>query len=576
MLTLDNFDSTISKEILQRGQQYYLSKSILSLEEVADNQWKAEVEGSEIYTVKVHLKQREITNYSCNCPFEGITCKHAVSVFFALRKDMKKIKEEAKPAKSKKLTIIELLNKISDKELKDFIMEYGNLNKDFAREFELHFAEKDNRIDMRKHYTDIVRKAIKKNSDHGFIDYRSSRALSKEIDNLLHQATAFVQKGKFAEGMLVGQLIITELIEVVGDSDDSSGDLGGSLSEAILLLSDIATSEEVSLPLKTQLYDFLEKETLKKVYYDYGDYGDDIVEVTKTAAMQIGASERFLKLLPQLGNLFSGYSSDFYRKKFLEYQIEVLDKMGRVEEAQSIIAQNMDIAEVREKIVAEALSKNEYNKAKQLIGEGINIAESKNQSISSWEKQLLAIARLENDLTVIRFYVKKFAFEGYFKIDYYRQWKDTYSKQELEVELQKFFDEVYKEAETKSKDKKQLWFEPASFIASRLNPVFIEEKMWDKLLEITKKHLSLRSLDEVYVHLGKQYPTEILDLYMPLLRKFSENLDGRSNYQKLTDYLKKLKKDIAGSEQVIKDFVAELKIKYARKPAMLEELNQVK
>jgi uncharacterized Zn finger protein len=579
MLTLDNFDSTINKEIVQRGQQYYLSKSILSLEEVADNQWKAEVEGTEIYTVEVYLKDREIVKYACNCPYDGITCKHTVSVFVALRKDMKKIQQEAKSTRGKKLTMEELLSKITAKELQDFILNYASLNKDFAKVVEIHFAEKDQRIDMRKHYLDIIKKAIKKNSDHGFIDYRSTLALGKEMDNLLNQANAFIQKGKFAEGMLIGQLVIEQLIEVIGDSDDSAGEIGGSLDIAIALLRDMGNSEEVSFSLKAQLYDYLERETAKNIYYEYGDFGDDMLQIAQATAMQIGESERFLKFMDRLLPSFSGYSSDFYKRKFLEYKIEVLQKLGRKEEVQDLIEKNMEMEEIRRKVVAETLAKKDYHKAKQLIQEGIKIAASKNQTgtIHNWEKELLEMAIVEKELSAIRFYTKKFAFEhSKLNIEYYRQWKMTFSKEEWAITLQNIVEEAHQEAEIHSKNKKQIWFEPNNFIYYRLAPVFIEEKIWDKLLEITKKNLSLHTLDSVYEHLVKHYPTEILELYMPLLRQKSESLDGRSKYQEFTTYLKKLKKDIAGSDQLIHSFIAELKIKYARKPAMLDELSKIK
>jgi len=60
------------------------------------------------------------------------------------------------------------------------------------------------------------------------------------------------------------------------------------------------------------------------------------------------------------------------------------------------------------------------------------------------------------------------------------------------------------------------------------------------------------------------------------LRKKSEDLNGRRAYQGFAYLLGKLKKDIPASKQVIDDFIAELKVKYAKRPAMLEELNKVK
>ncbi len=406
MLTLDNFEESVNREILNRGRQYFINQSVLSLEEVADNHWQAEVEGTEIYTVDIHLRGREITQYSCNCPYEGLICKHVVSVFFALRKDMKKIQEEAKPKKGKKLTMQELLSKVSAKELQDFVLHYASLNKDFARAVEIHFAEKDERIDMRKHYTEIIKKMIRKHSDHGFIDYRNSNALSREVDKLINEGYVFIQKGKFAEAMLIGQLGLTELIEVIGDSDDSSGSLGGSIHGVLELLADIGSSEEVSFSLKLQLFDFLEKEAIKKDYYDYRDFGHELLDIAQEVAMQIGETSRFMKLMDTILSLFSGSSFDFYREELLVRKIAVLEKLGQSNEIQDLMNKNMDLVSIRKQVVQQAIKQKDYAKAKQLIQEGIQIAESKRHSgtVAEWEKELLAIAHLEKDLAALRTY----------------------------------------------------------------------------------------------------------------------------------------------------------------------------
>ncbi|GAB4185307.1 MAG: hypothetical protein Fur004_03170 [Thermoflexibacter sp.] len=579
MLTLDNFEETVDRKILNRGRQYFLSQYVVHLEEIADNHWQAEVEGTEVYTVDVHLKGREITKYSCNCPYDGLTCKHVVSVFLALRKDVKKIKEKTKPKKGKKLTMQELLSKISTKELQDFILHYASLNKDFARVIEIHFAEKDERIDMQKHYLDIIKKMIRKNSDHGFIDYRSSIALSREADKLIDEGSAFAQKGKFAEAMLIGQLVVSELIEVIGDSDDSSGSLGGTIDGAIELLADIGSSEEVSFSLKVLLFDFLEKEAMKKNYYDYGDFGLGLLDVAQDVAMQIGETERFIKLTDAILPLFSGYFFDFYKEQLLVRKIAVLEKLGQTEEIQQLMNVNMDLVSLRKQALQEAINKKDYIKAKQLIREGIQIAESKNRpgTVADWERELLAIAILEKDLATIRAYTKKFAFErGNFDVTYYRQWKGTFSEKEWEEELQKIIIGVYKEAEANEKDKKSMWFNAKDFIFDRLAPLFVEEQMWDRLLELTKHTGSFNALYRVHEHLVKRYPKEVLDMYMPTLRKKSEGLNGRREYQDFAQLLQKLKKDIPDGKQEIGNFIAELKVKYAKRPAMIEELNKIK
>ena len=579
MLTLDNFESSVDREILKRGQQYFLNKSILNLEETEEQLWEAEVEGTEVYTVNVRLKDREIVEYSCNCPYDGYTCKHAVSVFLALKKDFQKIQEEkARKPKTKKLTLAELLEKISLQELRKFILDHSAVNKDFVKEFEVYFAEKDERIDMRKHYEDIIKKLVRKHSDHGFIDYKDTFAVSRGLDALLKQASGFIANGKLAEAMLIGQVILSEMMKELGNSDDSNGELGGSLSSAIELLSDLAHSEEVSFALKTRLYEWLIIEIQKKDYYDYGDFGTELLDVCLEVALQVGQGENFMNTLDKAHLMFSGFSSNYYKKEFLDYKIEVLSRIGNEKEIEQLIKQNLEVPEMRQKAVAEHLANKNYTEAKTLIKEGIKLAEEQQSPgiVTNWEKQLFEIAKKEQDLTNIRFYAKKFAFDfDRINKEYYDFWKNTFSPQEWNLEVQKLIADVYKKAEAKSKEKNSYFFNYNRFIFDELVPIFIAEMHWDKLLEILQKAPEINYLDATFEYLAKRYPKEILEMYMPLLRTKAKSLDTRNGYQNLTSYLKKLKANIKDSAPAITQFIDELKVQYARKPAMLEELRMV-
>jgi hypothetical protein len=216
-------------------------------------------------------------------------------------------------------------------------------------------------------------------------------------------------------------------------------------------------------------------------------------------------------LIDNILPLFSGYSFDFYKEQFLVRKIAVLEKLGQTEEIQQLISANMDLVSLRKQALKQAIDKKDYTKAKQLIQEGIQIAESKQRhgTIADWEKELLAIAVLEKDLATIRAYTKKFAFErSNFDVNYYRQWKGTFSKKEWEEELQKIVVDVYKKAEANEKDKKSMWSDAKDFIFDRLAPLFVEEQMWDRLLELTKRTDSFKALYRVYEHLVKRYPPQ--------------------------------------------------------------------
>src|SRR5690606_10452168 len=109
-------------------------------------------------------------------------------------------------------------------------------------------------------------------------------------------------------------------------------------------------------------------------------------------------------------------------------QIEFCKEIGRLNEANELISKNMDLVEVRKEEVDKLLSLQEYQSAKKLIQEGIEIAEAKKHpgTVIAWQKDLLHIASLEKDVATVRRISKTLAFEWELNRTYYTQWKSTF------------------------------------------------------------------------------------------------------------------------------------------------------
>lgn len=87
-MTLDNFEQFVEPKIIGRGFDYFKEGEVVRLEKVSEREFSALVFGTEKYDVFVKLSGREIVEYECSCPYDyGDTCKHAVAVFYKLRKN---------------------------------------------------------------------------------------------------------------------------------------------------------------------------------------------------------------------------------------------------------------------------------------------------------------------------------------------------------------------------------------------------------------------------------------------------------------------------------------------------------
>lgn len=448
MLTLQNFESQVSQTIVQRGERYFKDQAISWLEETGANIWQAEVEGSETYLVELTLADKsKVENYSCDCPYDGAMCKHVVAVLLAVRAELGKPAAKQQKRKAAGNMFKTLLQNINLKEYQDFIRQYAARHKDFKTEFELHFAEKDERINVGKKYEDMVQKLIRKHSDRGFVDYHATFRLSKEVEKLLVSGHDLVAKNNFSDAFALARVVLKEMMEVLMACDDSAGNIGGTLYETVQLIEGIATSDAAAPALKEQLFSFLKTELGNKEYFNYGDFGYELFAVFENLAVQLHKPEEFISFLDAQIAKLTGQYDNYQREYFQKQKIKFLSAIGKAEEAAELVQQHLDIVEVRQHEVEKAIAKKDYAAAKKLINEGIKIAESKDHqgTVSQWQKELLRIAVLEKDTDTIRRFTRQFAFDRWFNEEYYKQWKATFSEQEWKGVIEKYIADTIKE-----------------------------------------------------------------------------------------------------------------------------------
>ena len=578
MLTLDNFETQVAPIILQRGEDYYFNGNVISIEATGDATWTAAVEGTETYTVEVTLENgKTITDYFCDCPYDGDTCKHAVAVFLALRDEINKLKNLPKIPKKKEV-FETLLQSISIKEYQDFIRTYATKHKDFKTEFELFFADKDSRVDVEKKYAELVNKLIKKHADHGFIDYRATSALSHEVNKLLADGDAYLHKQNFKDAFALAKAVLRPIMEAITDADDSNGSIGGSISEVITLLEKIADADAAAVNIKEQLFHFLQTELNNKLYFDYGDFGYEMLDVFQALAIQLNETATFLHFIDVQILKLKGEDDDYEKEHFRKKKIEFLKATGKTNEVEKLIQQSMDIVEVRLAQVNKAIEIKDYATAKKLIADGIKIAEKKEHpgTVDEWQKVLLQIAVIEKDIAAIRYYTKYFAFDRGFSTEYYRMWKATFPPEEWTAVIEKHIEEAL--AKINKQQSNTIWSYGHLSELYDVAPIYIQEKYWDRLLTLVQQVKSLDTVLEYHDYLAKIYPEELLAIYLPALEAEAHQANTRGQYAELVKKMKKIMKDIpAGKERIIA-LAGKLKDQFSvkpRRPAMIEELNKI-
>lgn len=352
-MNLTNFEQHIDPVILQRGLRYYNDGAVIEVEEIGKGVWQAEVEGTEVYTVEAGLSgKNKIETLFCDCPYEGSVCKHGVAVLYTIR-EITSIPLKKEDKKSKKLSFPELLEKVTLKELRDFIKTYAEADKRFRTQFELSFAHKDERSDIGEKYTKLIKSAIRSHSSGGFIEYRASHGLSRELDAALAKAQGHIDSNNFRDGLLIAQVVVKlAATEVIPNCDDSSGVIGGSIYAGIQVLETVAHSDACSRELKEDLFRFLNSELTNSTYFDYGDFGYNLFGIYRYVCGLLGKQSEFFVFtdrlkVPRPDSWHDGYTYAFFvQQKILFYQ-----ETWQEAEAETLARQNMAIVEVRQGFV---------------------------------------------------------------------------------------------------------------------------------------------------------------------------------------------------------------------------------
>jgi len=140
-MTIQELINYIPFEILKRGQNYFENGNILQLNKGSNGTWYAEVEGNYgNYQVEIETDNKSnITNYYCDCPYDGAICKHIAAVALVIsEQDIISItSDEDSYAESWE----QLIKDTKPKVLRNFMLDYGMKNQDFRHQVKLAFSK---------------------------------------------------------------------------------------------------------------------------------------------------------------------------------------------------------------------------------------------------------------------------------------------------------------------------------------------------------------------------------------------------------------------------------------------------
>ncbi len=568
-IPLSHFEEYIDEPILKRGLSYFKNGFVHEPEEIRPGDYEAVVEGSEDYTVKLSIRNRVITEHSCDCSYDmGPVCKHVAAVIFYLEQEKlgltqntkkgssKKAKaSSSKPSKRKTLAqqVDDLLGKVTHDELILFVRNQAANDSLFRDSLLASFAQY-NPNESKALYAKQVKTLIKvARGKYGFLDSSGAEYVSNELSSMLGLANHYIRKGNHKSAFFICTAIMDELISALEYADDMDGHLTDTIYDAFDTLATIA-QEDPPEEVRKLIFKYCLTSFSKRSFSGW----DWHLNFLHLAAYMLSTDSEMEELFKRIAAIPK--SSEYEVKKAQEIQYDVLLKRKGESVAQKYLEQNIDNPSFRAQAIQDALDQKDYEKATALANEGIEQDSGYPGLVASWYDWLLKIAESQNDTERIILYARYLLLKSHNpKRDYYQILKEIVPTEEWTNLVEAIVQEAMERKPYYRTD----------LVAS----IFIREEWWSRLLDLVKKEYTLDQLAKYEKLLAQHFPSELADLYAERIIRYVENHAGRSHYRTACKYIRKMIK--LGAREKADEVISQLRQTHYRKKALMEELDNV-
>ena len=581
-ITLDNFEYHVPFKIWQRGVDYYDNDAVIDLDEMALGEWVATVEGTDEYLVELSLKGREVQSWSCECPYDGgDICKHVVAVVLAIRDRMKNIDKSAfsfvekdvtvmeKP-KAKEVALEELMKRAKPEDYQSFVQERMRFSQDLKDELTAYLKAKYTKPDERdygKEVENIFKTSTKRVGGNGrwnrYDGYEATDwdNVFVKVRRLLGEVAALMEAGNAVPAIDV----TIRFFQLLGkDYDDSllydeESDVYNicTLAEELVL----KASQDSSVPTdrKIKLLEELRKLSAHEVYRDY-DYCN-MKELMMQVNVHIQSPKDSLKLI---NVLMEERKSSYDLYKYVNEKIDILQKMNQEDEVRKVISQYLYLPEIRGQEVDRLVDGKQYKEALKMLDEGIRLAKEEDHRGTElqWvQKKISIYERMDDKSSLIACNRLMFVRKGG-SLEYYHKLKRSVDASEWPLFLRNLIDET----------------KASSYGINQILPdIYVEEKDFEQLYSFiynAKRYDRLGLIQRYGLELPSTYASSLLAVFAIDIRDYADKNMGRNYYVQVADMLHSMKQ-IKGGETIVKELVDEFRLKYKRRPAMMEELRRL-
>jgi hypothetical protein len=562
-LTFATYKQIIPQQILSRGREYFSRGQITDLSfDEAEMVWEAQVEGTELYEVRVELTDTGNLVCSCDCPYDmGEHCKHIAAVLYAIEDsfpDQLGVSPRRKSAKRQTRydKLRERLEKATREQLVTTLLKLAQDDRELLNQLLVHLDTGQAKpADFKRLVKDALRSGKR---DYGFLDYTGSIRAGRKLQELASQAQGWESSGEVEKAVSMYQALIEVTVPAMSQADDSNGDLGGGISLAIQGLE--SSIQHLTESGREAVFIFCLEQCRLKEFLDW-DWGWDLL---RTASALVDSPARRALFNSALDDIegalgkpddYSHYRS-FQYARVAQQRLAMIDRYDGKAAADAFLRNHVHLDDMRKVLIERCLADNALDEAMRLIDEGTQSSERRRLPGLTHQYRALRIKLLQHTgdksglLDAAR-----------------QQWLEGGPREEFELLTQLVEKDKWTAfiegliADLRDKPQQLAWLYAHENRWRDLMNLINSSRQGDWLLDAHRKELEAR------------YPAEVAVLYERAVDAVMLHASDRNQYRQAAAYLQRMKQ--IGQQERAQSVIARLKAKFANRPALLDELKQV-
>ncbi|MDR2749036.1 MAG: SWIM zinc finger family protein [Clostridiales bacterium] len=531
-MNLRNFEECADPKALESGHACFLGSAMKPVR-YEGGQWISALKEDEDCEVRVNLTEKDdILSSACSCQDGGKLCSHQVAVMYELRK-VDRARAQRLPDLAAKLV------ELDKHELVSLLLRCAESDKEVMAELMMIKAGEREALAMAR---EMVKASIEKRSERGYVKYSevesAVKGAEKVLDNLRGSGYSISAKIKIAE------IVIEEMMALLGDADDSSGHICTMVEQAVEILA--AMPEEPGFDDFGSIFSI----AVNSVFDGWSEWRFALLESLIPMCHRKDLRERLEGCLNQISG--KKKSSKYDKEKAEQMMHDLILAFDGESAAWSYICMHLSNSEFREMAIEATLEKNDAQAALELCLAGELEDSELSGLVEKWKKLRYRACGILGDTQS----QKKIALEFARDSDhfYFTELKRLTAPEEWAKTLNKFLDD-----------------HGAKLRQSVLEKILVQEGLTARLMAFCKKHP-----EKVTTHhrlLVPEFEEEACALFEDQIKVEALKASNRTQYASVCNLVEEFAKTF-GKQRGEKILHSLLSV-YSKRAAFKEELKQI-